>query len=143
MRHLAEAPEANVADPNFLQEIHRAFYSHLPPEHLFTHTGDGFTDFPVLPGQLRDHFVGVGRGDTLGPAPEDVPSAMNVFNQAYDPENYHGDERLIAMAASHHRLAWIHPFRDGNGRTCRLFSGLMNYHAYAGIGVVSCFSGTA
>jgi Fic family protein len=26
------------------------------------------------------------------------------------------------MAASHHRLAWIHPFRDGNGRVVRLFS---------------------
>lgn len=26
------------------------------------------------------------------------------------------------MAASHHRLAWIHPFLDGNGRVTRLFT---------------------
>ena len=28
------------------------------------------------------------------------------------------------IAASHHRLTWLHPFRDGNGRVARLFSGL-------------------
>jgi Fic family protein len=32
---------------------------------------------------------------------------------------------VIAAAASHHRLAWIHPFLDGNGRVTRLFT-----HAY-------------
>lgn len=26
------------------------------------------------------------------------------------------------MAAAHHRLAWIHPFGDGNGRVVRLYS---------------------
>lgn len=30
--------------------------------------------------------------------------------------------RIIAIGASHHRMAWIHPFRDGNGRVIRLFS---------------------
>ena len=34
-------------------------------------------------------------------------------------------KRIIASAASHHRLAWIHPFLDGNGRMTRLFT-----HAY-------------
>ena len=32
---------------------------------------------------------------------------------------------MIAAAAAHHRLAWIHPFPDGNGRVTRLFT-----HAY-------------
>ena len=31
-------------------------------------------------------------------------------------------KRLIGVGASHHRLAWIHPFLDGNGRVTRLFS---------------------
>ncbi|WP_407046050.1 Fic family protein [Mesorhizobium abyssinicae] len=30
--------------------------------------------------------------------------------------------RIIACAAAHLRLAWIHPFLDGNGRIARLFS---------------------
>lgn len=31
-------------------------------------------------------------------------------------------ERIIAVAAAHHRLLWIHPFLDGNGRVARLMS---------------------
>ena len=31
-------------------------------------------------------------------------------------------QRIITIGASHHRLAWVHPFHDGNGRDVRLFS---------------------
>ena len=31
-------------------------------------------------------------------------------------------QRLVAVAAAHHRLLWIHPFLDGNGRVARLMS---------------------
>ncbi|WP_419629425.1 Fic family protein, partial [Thiolapillus sp.] len=31
-------------------------------------------------------------------------------------------ETIIAAAAAHHRLLWIHPFLDGNGRVARLMS---------------------
>lgn len=31
-----------------------------------------------------------------------------------------GEAALVAMAAAHHRLAWVHPFIDGNGRVMRL-----------------------
>jgi Fic family protein len=31
-------------------------------------------------------------------------------------------EKIIALAASYHRLLWIHPFLDGNGRVARLMS---------------------
>ena len=31
-------------------------------------------------------------------------------------------ETILAAAAAHHRLAWIHPFLDGNGRVARLMS---------------------
>ena len=30
--------------------------------------------------------------------------------------------RMAPSAAAHHRLAWIHPFLDGNGRVVRLFT---------------------
>ncbi len=36
-----------------------------------------------------------------------------------------GELQTLAVAASHHRLAWIHPFRDGNGRVARLHTHLV------------------
>jgi len=33
----------------------------------------------------------------------------------------------IVAAIAHHRLVWIHPFVDGNGRTCRMFATLLLY----------------
>jgi Fic family protein len=33
--------------------------------------------------------------------------------------------QVIAVAASHHRFVWIHPFFDGNGRVVRLMSHAM------------------
>jgi len=114
----------NVAAPNFLKQIHREFYGYLPAKHLFTHGPKGFTEHPVMPGALRDSYVRVGTHRDIGPAPEDVETNVEEFGQIYAPSIFHGDERLIAMAAAHHRLAWLHPFRDGNGRVCRLFSGL-------------------
>jgi Fic family protein len=32
---------------------------------------------------------------------------------------------VIAVAATHHRFLWIHPFLDGNGRVARLMSHAM------------------
>ena len=34
-------------------------------------------------------------------------------------------DAILAAAAAHHRLAWIHPFLDGNGRVARLMSHAM------------------
>jgi len=66
-----------------------------------------------------------------GPDAVLLPTKYAEFSCCYHPGNFHGDERLIAVAASHHRLVWMHPFRDGNGRVARLFSGL--YMAHIGI----------
>jgi Fic family protein len=38
------------------------------------------------------------------------------------PERFGRAERLVAIAAAHHRLLWIHPLADGNGRVARLLS---------------------
>jgi Fic family protein len=124
MQHLGSQPRPNICDRQFLCDLHAAFYAHLPEVHLYTHTGDGFSRFPVNPGQLRDVDVSVDGKTMHGPKCRDLPMLLASFAQAYAPERWHGDDRLIAMAASHHRLTWLHPFRDGNGRVTRLFSGL-------------------
>lgn len=126
---LESGAKDNVAGPVFLKRIHSTFYRHLAPDHLFTHEGNGFTDIPVLPGEFRDRPIAVGpnaaMGAAIGPEPgEELERGMARFAEDYDQRRFHGDERLIAMAAAHHRLTWLHPFRDGNGRVTRLFSTL-------------------
>lgn len=125
MQDVMESPSANVSTPGFLCGIHSHLFNQLPEHHRFTHEGFGFTRHCVMPGELRDLLVTVGSGQrTLGPGPDEVHACLAAFGRRYDLARFHGDERLIAVAAGHHRLAWIHPFRDGNGRVCRLHSSL-------------------
>ncbi len=132
MRKVLQGDATNVCTPKFLCDIHEAFYSRLPAHHRFTHDSGGFTSFAVHPGRFRDKDVSVDNGvSTIGPDPKDLAGRVEEFSRAYDPVCFHGDERLIAAAASHHRLTWLHPFRDGNGRVARLLSGL--YLASIGI----------
>jgi len=132
MAEVLETPPVNICAEDFVSRIHRTIYEQLPSHHLFVHDQGGFTRHAVLPGQMRDGQVSLDGGLTPhGPSADRLPAKFAAFSRAYDPVNFHGDERLIAIAASHHRLVWLHPFRDGNGRVTRLFSGL--YLAHAGI----------
>lgn len=115
--------EGHICNPQFLQWIHEYFYMQLPEAHRFTHHGHDFTNIPVKPGRWRELEVSVRSGEQLGPDGDDVPRLMKVFTEQYNPNNFHGDERLLIIASAHHRLAWLHPFRDGNGRVIRLFTG--------------------
>lgn len=58
----------------------------------------------------------------MAPSAEKVPQFIDRFSGFYRIESFRGAERIIAAAASHHRLMWIHPFLDGNGRVTRLFT---------------------
>ena len=132
MGEVATAPPENICHFDFVSRIHRIFYEQLPDEHQFTHSQGGFTKHSVKPGQLRDSQISLDGGMTThGPHVSRLPRKFEEFGNLYNPSNYHGDERLIAAAAAHHRLVWLHPFRDGNGRVTRLFSGL--YLAAIGI----------
>ena len=37
---------------------------------------------------------------------------------------------LVAVACLHHRVTWVHPFRDGNGRAARLFRPTLRCSCY-------------
>jgi Fic family protein len=74
----------------------------------------------MQPGALRERLVTI--GNHIPPKAATLPLFMDRFEKAYATEHHTGHRKLIAVAASHHRLAWIHPFPDGNGRFTRLFS---------------------
>jgi Fic family protein len=99
-------------------EIHRRFCSELPPELLIVEDPDSHEKFRVEPGQLRKRDVKVGNHIPIGPGA--IPRFLDRFETAYG--NLGKMETILSAAAAHHRLAWVHPFLDGNGRVCRLMS---------------------
>ena len=110
------------SNPEFIKGLHKAFYDHLPESFLVVETRGGGTR-TVVPGEFREGEVEVGAH--IGPAGASVPKFMDRFAEAYDrrsPRNASRTRRVVAIAAAHHRLAWIHPFLDGNGRVMRLHS---------------------
>lgn len=54
-----------------------------------------------------------------------------------------GEMRVPGVAAWHQRLAWIHPFRDGNGRVARLHTHLALGHVGLANGLWSPLRGFA
>lgn len=109
----------NVVASDFLLWIHENFYDKLPERMRYVTGSKGETAF-VEAGQLRKRLVEVGRH--LPPVPESLESFLNRFDEAYNPAKMHGLRPIIALASAHHRLMWIHPFLDGNGRVTRLFT---------------------
>ncbi|MBC8082830.1 MAG: Fic family protein [Hymenobacter sp.] len=116
---LAEAG-GNPYTEAFWRALHRAFYAHLPDEFRWTTTVEG-NRLEVLPGKLRTTEVQVGRH--VAPAAEALPTFLHRLEDGYQPRFEHDRlARVVQVAAAHHRLAWLHPFLDGNGRVMRLFS---------------------
>ena len=72
----------------------------------------------VVPGELRHRDVAVGRHIPIS-APA-VPRFLKRYEEVYSKLGK--TETILSIAAAHHRLAWIHPFLDGNGRVARLIS---------------------
>jgi Fic family protein len=105
--------------PEFFCELHRRFYSELPASLRVATTWTGVR-VPLEPGVLRTTDVKVGAH--VGPPHGLVPALLRHFRQRYEAPELSRAARIAAVGASHHRLAWIHPFRDGNGRVVRLFS---------------------
>lgn len=109
----------DVYSPEFLCWIHREFYSRLPESMHISKTTAG-KEYPIVPGRMRDYMVDVGRH-----TPPDfvaLPAFLGRFREAYSSPEILATNRLVTAAAAHHRLAWIHPFGDGNGRVARLHS---------------------
>ena len=75
----------------------------------------------MAPGEWRKRDVQVGTHVAISPGA--LPRFLERFEQVYG--NIGKTESIISIAAAHHRLLWIHPFVDGNGRVARLMSHAM------------------
>jgi Fic family protein len=103
---------------NSITEIHRRFCEQLPKDLLWVEDPETKEKIEVIPGELRHRDVAVGRHIPIS-APA-VPRFLKRYEEVYSTLGK--TETIIATAAAHHRLAWIHPFLDGNGRVARLVS---------------------
>jgi Fic family protein len=102
-------------------EIHRRFCEKLPAELLWVENPETGERMLVVPGELRRRDVKVGRHIPVSPGA--LPRFLDRFEQVYG--GLGKTESILAAAAAHHRLLWIHPFLDGNGRVARLMSHAM------------------
>ena len=112
------ALQGNAVSTNAIREIHRRFCELLPEDLLWVEDPRTKEKLKVIPGELRQRDVAVGRHIPVS-APA-VPRFLKRFEEVYG--NLGKTETILATAATHHRLTWIHPFLDGNGRVARLMS---------------------
>ncbi len=104
--------------PEAIREIHRRFCQSLPPELLAVEMPSTGEMIPVIPGELRTRDVEVGRHRAVSPG--SVPRFLERLHRAYCCTGR--IESILAAGYAHHRLLWVHPFLDGNGRVARLMS---------------------
>lgn len=102
----------------FLLWCHAEFYQLLPTSMAMMKHPQTDENIRMKAGEIRQGGVQVGHH--IAPDAEQVtPMLEGLFKVCHQ---YHGSDMLIAIAAANHRVAWIHPFMDGNGRTIRLMA---------------------
>lgn len=119
----------------FIADIHRDLFARLPAADRVSDEG-----VRLEPGEFRQGVVSVGRH--VAPPPEQIGVLLRQWSDFYSrlPP---GENALIGLACAHHRLTWIHPFLDGNGRVARLHSHLALFHSELSGGLWSVMRGFA
>jgi Fic family protein len=125
-RCAAEPGARWLYSPEAPQLLHRELFARLPAADLQTPQGE-----PIVPGQLRRRDVQVGQH--VAPAHASVPAFLARWAGFYG-EVRRGEASVLALAAAHQRLGWVHPFVDGNGRVMRL-------HTHAVLGALGYTQG--
>jgi Fic family protein len=104
----------------FIRGVHREFCSRLPDE--LVKLADGTR---MVAGEWRSREVSVGRhvaprADMLSHFMERYASVYGQKMEAAQKGGFSRLDAILSSFAAHHRLVWIHPFPDGNGRVARI-----------------------
>ncbi|PAU61073.1 cell filamentation protein Fic [Pseudomonas indica] len=106
-------------DPQLLCAVHNRLFAGAQENAL--RLSDGRL---MVPGQLRaqpNEEVTV--GNHSAPAASAVHAILAHLQTSFG-RNRDARRQLISILAYHHRLAWTHPFLDGNGRVARMMTHL-------------------
>lgn len=102
-----------------IKYIHEMFYSKPQMAHTLN-ISHGNLKVSMIPGEFRQSNVEV--GGHIAPEFDEISSYFNEFETLYNQCKFESQTmKLIYSLCSHHRLVYIHPFYDGNGRISRLF----------------------
>jgi len=122
-----------------IREIHRRFCELLPEDLLWVEDPTTKKRVRVVPGELRDRDVQVGVHFPISPGA--LPRFLNRFGEVYSCLGK--TDSILGAAGAHHRLLWMHPFLDGNGRVARLMSHAMLLETLDTAGIWSIARGLA
>lgn len=110
--------DGSATKVSVVHDIHRRFCELLPDSLRWVTNPDTGLRKEVIPGEVRKDEVKV--GDHWPISPGAVKRYMERWEAVYAPLGTF--DTALNVAAAHHRLLWIHPFLDGNGRVARLIS---------------------
>jgi Fic family protein len=99
-------------------EVHARFCELLPEDLLWVEDPETKERVRGVPGELRKREVKAGGHVAVSPGA--LPRFLGRYEEVYG--HLSKTESILSVAPAHHRLVWIHPFLDGNGRVARLIS---------------------
>jgi Fic family protein len=114
-QRLRDQPDTDLTHPEAICALHRHFIDPLPPS-MRSVSGAAGQSAANVGGELRQQAVIVGQH--LPPEAADIPTFLKAFHEATTRQ----PRTFIPILLAHHRLVWIHPFLDGNGRIARLLT---------------------
>lgn len=118
-QHQKSISWGDMFDQNLLKSVHRRLFKGAREDDLRLSE-----DRLMTPGQLRDAAQqNVTVGGHYAPAWQSVTPMITRLQHVYGGMN-DSRSRLLACLAYHHRLAYVHPFEDGNGRVVRMLTHL-------------------
>lgn len=121
----AKLSEVDAFRSETLRRAHESLYSRLAESDRLTDEGA-----VVVPGAWRDQGVAVNRHE---PPPATALPLFLLRADEFYARPWGLDSLLTAAASAHHRLIWVHPFLDGNGRACRLQLHTVLHHLTGGL----------
>jgi Fic family protein len=117
---LESEPKLEIWSQRFICELHQALYERLDEVDRWLYDEHGNKTRPLLVGRIRESNAKVGHH--IAPRHEELPRLLEQLFSIYRAENILPHRQVVAAAAAHHRLGFVHPFGDGNGRIMRLHS---------------------
>lgn len=105
--------EQTVINRALVSEVHKIIVDGLTPPPA----GEGSR----YPGTLRTVNVSVQKSSLVPPDYTRVPEYFEEL-LAFTNQKIESKYDLLITALAHHRMAWIHPFDNGNGRLVRMFT---------------------